>query len=272
MATLEIVLLSTGMASLLVLLALLIQKRVFRVLPVFFAWMVWNLVSGIVFLMILRNPAPYYREIWIVNAILDASFYFLVLAEAARNMARFNGLSARWSVAALIFPQALLVVSLLASWTLPSGFPLLFQLSLRILQIAVVTELAAILTLAVWSNLLHLTWPEWELQVTTGMGIYTIITFATTVARTHRLPDRLYTWLDQAGPYSYVGVLIFWTVIFARDTRRCEPTRDGKENAEEQERANPSVQHAAPMVKVLGRSQSITFGHCTFETIGTFQK
>ncbi len=269
---LEIVLLSASMASLLVLLALLIRKCVFRVLPAFFAWMVWNLLSSLLFLLILRDSAPHYAELWIVNAIVDTSFYFLVLMEAARNMAHFNGPSARWSVAALIFPQTLLVVYLLSPWTLPSGFPLLFRLAMRILQITIVTELAAILTIAVWSNLLHLRWPEWEFQVTTGMGIYTIITFATTVARTHSLPEWLYTWLDQVGPYSYLGVLIFWVVMFARHTNSYEPTRDAKGSLEEPDPVSSPAQYTAPMLKALGRNQSITFGHCTFETIGTYQK
>ena len=210
-----------GVQSEAVLLVLLLWKRIFRTLPVFAAYICCSLGTDFVGWMITNYFPKWYIHFFIVNTIVDAAFFLWILSELARNVLRHNRADPlpRPIVLALFVLIGLLTWSL-AQWTVPPHPSLIWQLAMRCYQAAAVLQVAAFLTLAVWSSLKGLRWPDRELHVATGLGFYAVVALAVVVLQTHQLIGQRYHRVSSLAPASYLGVLVYWVVYFGLAARQ----------------------------------------------------
>ena len=70
--------------------------------------------------------------------------------------------------------------------------------------------------LAACSNLLSLGWRDRELQVATGWGFYSLISFAAMLIHTHKSTVFQYGSLNEIVVASYVCSLVYWAYRFSQ--------------------------------------------------------
>ena len=208
------------------LLVLLVSRRIPWTLPAFFTYQAWCLFSGVAGFAVLSLIPRDYAWFYLLNIAGDALFQFAVLVELGRVVLRHNRVAApRQAVIVLLLITATLMVWSLARWTLPEKLPQLIVLAIRMRQIFSVLQFASLLALIWLSTLRGLRWPERALQIATGLGFYFLIDLAVMVLHTHQSFGHQYVSLDYVASFSYLGVLGYWVICFARSERdRSEAT------------------------------------------------
>jgi hypothetical protein len=74
------------------------------------------------------------------------------------------------------------------------------------------------LLLAGGSQLLSIGWRDRELQVATGLGFYSLVNMAISIAQTHQSTGPQYIRLEQFAVVSFLVSLVYWFVSFAQKT------------------------------------------------------
>jgi hypothetical protein len=96
---------------------------------------------------------------------------------------------------------------------------------LHLLQTVSILRILFFLALAGCSQFLSLSWRDRELQIVTGLGIYSTISLAVTVYHTHQANVELNRLLNQIVVASYICSLVYWVVCFSqREQERQEFT------------------------------------------------
>jgi hypothetical protein len=72
------------------------------------------------------------------------------------------------------------------------------------------------LLLAAGCQVLALGWRDRELQVATGLGCYSLVSFAATIVHSHQKIGMQYHWVDVVVSLSYIGSLGYWLVSFVQ--------------------------------------------------------
>ena len=220
----DFVLLATETLFQLVLLALLLHKRLARTLPVFVAYNIYGLAFDLVDLAVLRNAPEARLPQWIAGLVVETVFFLLVMLELGRSVLRFNRNVRSSSVlAGALFIVSTLIVFAVSRWTALPDYPLLWQVGLRLNHIATVLQVAALCTLAAWSGLERLRWPDRELRLVTGIGLWTVVSLFVLVIHNNGVVDTYhYRWIDFATTVTCVGVLVWWIYGFWLEPARTE--------------------------------------------------
>jgi hypothetical protein len=208
------------------LIGLLFYRRIWRTLPVFCAYCVWDVVSNVVVYFIAQYcfGANYYGtkyfDVLFVQAVLDSAFLFCVLVEIAWSILR--PLRASLPKSSLVLVGILILVAGTAIFPF-TALPGLAHSTTRIGQIYTQLEQTAsilrvlfFLVLAGGSQLLSIGWRDRELQVATGLGIYSIVSLTIAVIATHQTNANEYAHLAQIEAAAFICSLIYWAVSFAQ--------------------------------------------------------
>lgn len=204
------------------------SRQGFRRFPVFTLYLVWSLVidAGGYYLSV-HNPNRYER-LYPYEVAVDSLFQFGVLLELSRSVLRpVRNYLPKW------FPIVLGVVILAvcaAIWPLARAaeVPDLSRELHRLLHLQQsfsILRILFFLLLAGCSQLLSLDWRDRELQIATGLGIYSMVSVAVSVL--HARPQLRPMWdalslVDQA---SFICALLYWSVSFVqREAERREFT------------------------------------------------
>lgn len=225
---------------------LLIFRRFWRVFPFFASYSAWTLIAGVSSFAILHWYPPSstaYISTYLIAMLVDSFLLFGVLVELA------------WSVLRPIHPSlprgaliAVIVITLAvgaAIWpfaTIPSAhMSRELAVLLRLKETFSVLSVLAFLTLAASSQLLAIGWRNREMQIATGLGIYSLV--AVTVTVLHTYPSMLpqYNRLDEFVIASYLFSLLYWVASFARQE-------------EERREFTPQMQHL--LLSVAGAARS----------------
>lgn len=193
-----------------------LRKRVLRLLPIFFAYLVWAVISDAAGLAFKYSPALYERYFPYEKA-LDSLMLFGVLVELAWSVLRpmrsvLPRLTLLWislatlGAAAVVWPLTTYTVnhSWWASWVVP----------LRIEQTFSILMILFFLGLAALSQFLAISWRDRELQVATGLGFYSIITLGAALLHTHPGSIGQFDAIEYFVTVSYLGSLLYWAVSF----------------------------------------------------------
>jgi hypothetical protein len=216
----DIALEMTGVVIELVLLGLLIWRRVWRTLPVFFVYCVWSLLSDVTaFAMVLLVPAHYGIGFYLTDTIGDVALQFCVLVEVAwsvlRPMRSRLSANALWVVAAAILAAGAIIwpLSYLPGLSVPSTS---WRAMVQLQQTTSILRVLFFLLLAGCSQLLSLGWRDRELQVATGFGFYSLVSIAVASVNTHQATALQFTHLYRFVAFSFLCSLAYWTFSFAR--------------------------------------------------------
>ncbi|MDR3775533.1 MAG: hypothetical protein P4K97_01455 [Terracidiphilus sp.] len=206
-----------GVGMEMVLLALLTQRRAFRVFPVFCFYQVCCLGSDAACWLVLRFLPASYMLFFLVDLTVDALFQLAILAELGASVVRQNhAVRPSRTVLGLLMVLACALLCLLAKWMNPSGLPIVPFLYVILLQAYAILRVAALLALAWWSSLQGLYWPLKELRIASGLGFYSVVSLAAIILHSHNMTSPQYHWIDQVQVFSYFCVLSYWVLIFSK--------------------------------------------------------
>lgn len=215
------ILLAYGFAEAL-LLGLLVYKRAWRILPFFFAYCVWDLLSnGFGFITRQVFPLQYasYVTSYLIQTGVDSVLQFCILVELAWSVLRpIRSSLPRYTLYLLVF--VLLLAGALI-WPLTSAPGLSgriaeLQLIVRLQQTVSVLRILFFLALAGGSQFLSIGWRNRELQVATGFGVYSVVTLGTALLQTHQMRAEQIKDLNEFVIASFVCVLVYWIFSFAQ--------------------------------------------------------
>ncbi len=202
-----------------VVVGLLFYRRVWRILPVFCSYCIWDICSNLGTFFINRYyPASYFR-VFFAQSILDSALQFCVLVEIAWSVLR----PVRPSLprGALPVVGAVILMAGAAIWPFAaiSGIAHVSKQSLHLAQLwhtVTILRILFFLFLAAGSQLLSIGWRDRELQVATGLGFYSLVSMTVSIAHAHQSTGSQYVRLEQLVVISFLCSLVYWVFSFSQ--------------------------------------------------------
>ena len=220
---LDLILWLVGLSAEIGVLGVCLRGRLFRIAPVFCAYLGWSLFTDI-FAFFLSHSPSYFR-IYSVQMLLDSIFQFAVLVELGWSVLRpIRSSLARYSifVLVLLFAVAGAIIWPIAGHMLPANLKASSIAFVHAQQTVSILRVAIFLALAGFSQLLSIGWRNRELQIATGLGFFSMCSLAISIIHSHQTVsstvdnNRYYHALDQIGVAAYVCCLLYWIYSFAQ--------------------------------------------------------
>ncbi len=199
--------------------ALLLYRHVWRILPTFCAYCIWDLLSNIAVYAVHYFHPSGYLPAYLAQTILDSVIEFCVVVELTWAVLRPLRMSLPRStlvvigvvvliLGAAIWPFA--VYSNLAHYTFELRMVLHLQRTVSMLRILL------FLLLAACSQWLSIGWRDRELQVATGLGFMSLVSITVSVVQPHLTTSAQYVRLNQLVIGSFLCCLLYWVFNFAQ--------------------------------------------------------
>jgi hypothetical protein len=200
-------------------LGLLLYRRTWRVLPVFCLYLTCDLFGSVVLYEVLRLFPTAYFDLYLADLVIDSILEFAVLVELAWSVLR--PLRSSLPRGSLIVVAGLVVALGAAIWpfaVIPgfgSSLPG-WHFLVRLQQTTSILRVLFFLALAGCSQLLSIGWRNRELQVATGLGIYSLASLVVAMLHTHQSMRPFYGQLNQIVIASFLCSLLYWAFSFAQ--------------------------------------------------------
>ncbi len=197
---------------------LLLYRRVYRTLPVFCAYCVWDIFSNLAVFAISHHGLAAYFRAYFAQTIIDSVFQFCVLVELAWSVLR----PVRSSLprVTLVILGVLILFAGAAIWpfaslqTLASHTTRQWLLLAQLQQTVSILRIVFFLLLAAGSQVLSIGWRDRELQVATGLGLVSLVGATTTILRSHETTTLKITQLNHFAVASYLCCVSYWAYCF----------------------------------------------------------
>ena len=204
---------------------LLVYRRITRLLPLFSVYCAWDLLSNIVafasaHLFPASSPtSDFYLSTYLAATIVDSVLQFGVLVELTWSVLRpIRASLPRFTIVAI---GTLILAVGAAIWTFvpipgPGNLPPLWHLLLHLQQTVSVQRILLFLVLSASSQLLSIGWRDRELQVATGLGLYSLVSLAVTMLQAHQGTLQQYVFLNRISIAGFLCSLLYWMYSFAQ--------------------------------------------------------
>jgi hypothetical protein len=202
---------------------LLLYRRVWRALPIFCVFVFWSLLTDWGDFIVQRrfkDPSSHtYLIIYIVSTVVDSTLQISVLIELAWSVLR--PLRASLSYRALVLVALMILATGAAIWPFAgihdiSYLPRAWQNLVHVQQTTAILRVLFFLVLAGGSQLLSIGWRDRELQVATGLGIYSLVSLAVSLWRSNEGVWSQYILTNRLLTASYFCSLLYWAFSFAQ--------------------------------------------------------
>jgi hypothetical protein len=203
-----------------VVIALLFYRRISRTLPAFCAYCIWDLSSNLTVYAINRYHPGIFFQAYFTQTILDSALIFCVLVELAWSVLR--PVRASLPRGALVVVGVSILLLSAAIWPFAALPGLAHALSTRGLVLAQLQQTTSILRvlifllLAAGSQFLSIGWRDRELQVATGLGLYSLVSLTVSMLHQHLATASQYHYLGEVVVISYLCCLLYWVLGFAQ--------------------------------------------------------
>jgi hypothetical protein len=198
-------------------LAILFQRGIVRLLPVFGIYVAWSTITDITFILLSQRSPNLYSKLFMVEMSLDALLQFGVLVELAWSVLRpFRALLPKGyliAIAALILFAGGVIWPIAGMTVMPGLGPHSHRM-IQLQQTFSALRIISFLTLAAFSRLLSIGWGNRELQVASGLGFYSLVSLGTAIIQSHLSSLAQYQMLDRVVSISYLCSLLYWAVSF----------------------------------------------------------
>jgi hypothetical protein len=210
------ILLFSGIAVEAVFLCVLSYRRVFKMLPFFFAYVVLGVATDSSMAVLRQLHVGNELQLYLVDMSLDTLLQYVVLVELTWSALRHLGVIPRWMLAGI--GAGLLVVGLLI-WPFTdsaayAGLTPLWHIVPRLQSAISILRILFFIALAACSHVLSLGWRDRELQVATGLGVYSLASFVGSLLHAHMGIGRSAHVIDVVAGASYLGSLVYWVACF----------------------------------------------------------
>jgi len=210
-------------------LVLCFRAKLFRLTPVFCAYLGWSLLTDLVFYYVRGHygDKTFFR-LYLPEMILDSVFQFAVLVELEWAVLRpIRASLPRYSIVILAFLVVIAgaLIWPVARWTLPGNLTAAGTVFVQLQQTIAALRVVFFIAMAGFSQVLSIGWRNRELQIATGLGFYSMFSLGIALIHAHQSVSHTYHLLDLLGTASYVCSLVYWVVSFAqREEERQEFT------------------------------------------------
>lgn len=216
----ESVLLAAGITAEALVIALLAWRRVYRRLPVFCAYIVWGLLSDCAMPLLQAHFPSTYVRWYLLEMSLDSVLQYCVLVELGWSVLRpLHAMPPRRVLPAVALGVLLAGVAVWPFTMEPglAGTRWDYELIIRLSEAFSMLRVVFFLALAVASHWLTVGWRNRELQVATGLGVYSLVSLAGSLIHKHQtVSTDAYHWVEMAISASYFVSLLYWIVSFAQ--------------------------------------------------------
>ena len=201
---------------------LVFYKRIWRLLPLFCVYLCWDLLSnvgGFVARYLLHSSNASYITAYLVETAIDSVLQFGVLVELAWSVLRPIRSSLPRITPLIISLLILAVGAAVWPFTTMSGlgsYPFQVQLAAHLLQTVSILRILFFLALAGCSQLLSIGWRDRELQVATGLGLYSLVSLGVSIIQAHQTKVDVYIQLNQFVIGAFICSLLYWVFSFVQ--------------------------------------------------------
>jgi len=209
-----------GCITELLVIGLLFYRHMWRTLPIFCLYCIWDLSDNLALMGFARFAPGLAFHYQVIGTALDSAFLFCVLVELAWSVLR--PIRASLSRSSLVLVGVLILVAGAAIWPfaalqgLSQATTRETLLFLQLQQTTAILRILVFLVLAGGSQLLSIGWRDRELQVATGLGLYSIVSLAVAVIQTHQSSMAHYFDLGVTVTAANLGCLLYWAFSFAQ--------------------------------------------------------
>lgn len=208
-----------GIGTEIAIVAVLVHKRAYRLFPIFSLYIVWGVVNDSTMMAISRLSPDRYLQAFLVEMPLDSLFQFCVLVELAWAVLRpLRGSISRRAIPGL---AVLILLAGAAVWPIAGavvrqGESAQWHLLLQLQQTFSILRILVFLALAALSQLLAIGWRDRELQIATGLGLYSLVSLGAATMHTHPAAPSFYHAVEQVVVVSYLCSLLYWAFSFVQ--------------------------------------------------------
>lgn len=217
--TLNVVLNFAAVGTEIAVVALLYRKLTYKTFPVFCAYLIWDALDNLGLYAVLQTHPSSYFVCYLAILAIDSVFMFAVLVELAWSVLRpFRSALPRGAivVVALLLGVLFAVIWPFAHSVAYSQYGPQSRLLLHIQQTVAIMRILFFLVLAGCSQLLSINWRDREMQIATGLGIYSFVSVAVSIVQASQMVGPLYSDLDRIAYVSYICSLVYWLFSFAK--------------------------------------------------------
>jgi hypothetical protein len=210
-----------------VIISLLLQRKTWRILPVFSSYLAWTLISDAAALYWQTHGVPdNYFSFYAVDSTVDSILMFVVLVELGWSVLRPVRSSlprgAIFVVAGLVAVAGAIIWPF-AGISIPAHLTPQAATFIHLNQTSVILRVVCFLVMAGFSQLLSIGWHDRELQVATGLGLYSMVSLLVTFLDAHQTNVLRIHNFHQAVSISYLCTLAYWVLSFsAKEYQRKE--------------------------------------------------
>lgn len=199
--------------------AALAYRRIYKALPIFSGYMVWTIVSDLIGVIAAQRSPDFYLHIYRYVMPMDSLLQFAVILELASSVLRpYRSVLRRGTMLIVGLIVALIGCAVwpLAGFTALGRLPAPYGLLYHFLHTASILRILIFVVLASCSQLLGIGWKDRELQIATGLGVYSLVGFAVAVLQAHVTGVARFHHMTQFVAASYLCSLIYWIVSFSQ--------------------------------------------------------
>jgi hypothetical protein len=200
-------------------LVLVIQRKLWRTLPIFSIYVAWTLLSDVAYFLLGRQhlSQEVLLNVYTLEVTIDSLLQFAVLVELFWSVLR--PVRASLPKSSLFILTVLLAIAGAVIWPIagmavPDNLLPRMSLLYHLMHTFAILRVICFLVMASFSQLLSIGWKDRELQVATGLGLYSIVSLIVAVLETHHLTHTQSRWLDNAETIGYVCTLSYWVLSF----------------------------------------------------------
>jgi hypothetical protein len=189
-----------------------------RSLPVFFAYCVWDILSNLGVLLIDNFFYARFFQAYFAETLIDSVFQFCILVELTWSLLRPLRSSLPKSALLVVGVLILLVGAAIWPFAAFSGLAHVTSKSWLLLtqfqHTVTILRIVFFLLLAAGSQLLSISWRDRELQVATGLGFYSLVYLVVSFVQEHQSSGEQYVHLQLLTVVAFVCSLCYWAISF----------------------------------------------------------
>ncbi len=194
-----------------------LRKGLSRLLPIFFAYLIWTVISDGLGYAVKSNPLLYEQVFRFFEMPFDSLMQIGVLVELGWSVLRpMRSVLPRRTV--LFISLGVLVAGAiffpLTGFTVNHSWPWNWVVLLRIQQTVSMLRVLFFLGLAALSQFLAISWRDRELQVATGLGFYSIVSLGAALLHTHPGTKGQFDIIENLVVVGYLCSLTYWCYSF----------------------------------------------------------
>jgi hypothetical protein len=199
--------------------AILAYRRIYKSLPIFSAYMAWTIVGDGIGLIGVHKSPDFYLSVYKYVMPVDSLLQFGVILELAYSVLRpYHSSLRRGTMLGIAVVVALVGCAVwpLAGYTALGKLAPPYGLLYHFLHTASILRILVFVVLASCSQLLGIGWKDRELQIATGLGLYSFVGFAVAVLQAQVAGIPRFHHMTQFVAASYLCSLVYWIFCFVQ--------------------------------------------------------